>query len=46
MPGLGLSVARELAELHGGTFSVDDTADGGAAIRVVLPSDRCARAAE
>ena len=35
--GLGLSVARELVRLHGGTISVHDTPGGGAAFRIELP---------
>lgn len=35
--GLGLSVAKELAELHGGSLHVQDTPEGGATFRLVLP---------
>lgn len=35
--GLGLSVAKELAELHGGTLSVVDTPGGGATFRLKIP---------
>ncbi len=35
--GLGLPVAKELTELHGGSISVQDTPGGGATFRVTLP---------
>ena len=35
--GLGLSVAQELAQLHGGAITVADTADGGATFTLALP---------
>lgn len=35
--GLGLSVARELAALHGGTLTVRDAPGGGAAFTLSLP---------
>lgn len=35
--GLGLSVARELAAIHGGSIDVSDTPGGGATFLVVLP---------
>ena len=35
--GLGLYIARQLAESHGGTLSVDSVPDEGAAFRLVLP---------
>lgn len=34
--GLGLSVAQELAQLHGGSITVADTADGGAGATFTL----------
>ena len=35
--GLGLPVAKELTELHGGSISVHDTPGGGATFRITLP---------
>lgn len=36
--GLGLSVARELAELHGGKILLEDTPGGGATFSFLLPA--------
>ncbi len=36
--GLGLSVARELVQLHGGTITVSDSQEGGACFTVGLPA--------
>lgn len=36
--GLGLSVAAELARLHGAALLVEDTPGGGATLRVTLPA--------
>ncbi len=37
--GLGLSIARGLVELHGGTIEAASPPGGGAEIRIVLPTD-------
>ncbi|CAB3783107.1 ATP-binding response regulator [Pararobbsia alpina] len=43
--GLGLSIAKQLTELHGGLISVDSEGQGrGATFHVVLPVARSARA--
>jgi two-component system, NtrC family, sensor histidine kinase HydH len=36
--GLGLSVARRVVELHGGTLTAEDAPEGGALFRIVLPA--------
>ena len=36
--GLGLAIVREIARLHGGTASVDETPGGGATFRLHLPA--------
>jgi signal transduction histidine kinase len=36
--GLGLAVARQIVELHGGTLSVSDAPGGGASFRVEIPA--------
>ena len=35
--GLGLAIVRDLAELYGGSISLDDSYLGGLAARVALP---------
>jgi two-component system, OmpR family, osmolarity sensor histidine kinase EnvZ len=35
--GLGLAIARQIAEIHGGTIAVEDRTGGGARFRVQLP---------
>lgn len=35
--GLGLSIAKELVQKHGGTISVGDSPSGGACFMVCLP---------
>jgi PAS domain S-box-containing protein len=41
--GLGLHIAREIVELHGGTLTVEMPADGGSRFVVVLPREPLAR---
>jgi len=36
--GLGLSIARELAERMGATVSAENTAEGGVAFKLVFPT--------
>ncbi len=43
--GLGLSLVRSLAELHGGRMSLDSTLGEGTAVTVRMPVARTARAA-
>jgi signal transduction histidine kinase len=38
--GLGLPLARQLVELHGGTFSIDSKLGAGTTVTFVLPRDR------
>ena len=37
--GLGLAVAMRVAEMHGGTITVDNHPDGGAIFRIVIPGE-------
>jgi len=37
--GLGLSIAKEIIELHEGAIAVQDSAEGGAKFIVVLPAN-------
>jgi PAS domain S-box-containing protein len=38
--GLGLPLARALAELHGGTLTLDSTVGRGTTVRITLPANR------
>jgi signal transduction histidine kinase len=40
--GLGLSIVREVAELHGGQIKVEDAPGGGALFRLTLPKEALA----
>ena len=42
--GLGLALARRIAEAHGGALSLGDAASGGLIVTVRLPADPAARA--
>ncbi len=45
--GLGLPLAKRVAELHGGSLAIDNAVGGGAAVRITLPAGRVVhRAAE
>jgi two-component system sensor histidine kinase PilS (NtrC family) len=35
--GLGLSIARRIAEAHGGTITVESSLDKGSRFRILLP---------
>jgi signal transduction histidine kinase len=36
--GLGLAIVRDLAELHGGTITLDQSPGGGVRARLLLPA--------
>jgi signal transduction histidine kinase len=36
--GLGLAIVHSIVSLHGGTLAVDDSALGGACVRMIIPS--------
>ena len=38
--GLGLPLAKQLVELHGGTFRIESTVSGGTTVTFVLPPER------
>jgi signal transduction histidine kinase len=41
--GLGLPLARQLVELHGGTFAIESKIKVGTTVTFVLPSERIIR---
>ena len=43
--GLGMSVAKQLVELMGGTIDVESEPDKGTTVRILLPFGRCGEAA-
>jgi signal transduction histidine kinase len=43
-PGLGLSIARSLVELHGGRLHIESAPGQGARVRFTLPGPRHASA--
>ena len=38
--GLGLPLAKQLAELHGGTLTIDSEVDAGTTVTILLPEER------
>ena len=38
--GLGLPLAKQLVEVHGGTFRIESKVNGGTAVTFVLPPER------
>jgi PAS domain S-box-containing protein len=43
--GLGLSIARALTELHGGTLAIESEVGSGTKVSISLPASRCDRLA-
>ena len=43
-PGLGLSIARQIAQLHGGTLKLHNLKDGGLEAVLILPRQKGMRA--
>ncbi len=41
--GLGLPIAKSLAELHGGTLTLESSVGYGTTARLILPPERCIR---
>jgi signal transduction histidine kinase len=39
--GLGLPLAKHLAELHGGELIIESKVNFGTTVKVVLPAERC-----
>jgi two-component system sensor histidine kinase MprB len=37
--GLGLSIVKQIAELHGGTVALDPRTGGGTVARIHIPTD-------
>jgi two-component system cell cycle sensor histidine kinase PleC len=43
--GLGLPLTKELAELHGGTLTIESVVDAGTTVTLLLPETQSAEAA-
>ncbi len=41
--GLGLALAKQMREMHGGTLEIESEKDAGTTVRVVLPAERILR---